>query len=299
MLQTPNFNEPSGSQLFLLDDYGVPPEGQARSGDLAMDQVFTPVWAAEQLIETFFPDLSSNDLVIDAGCGPGAFLSALPSHIPAIGVELDPKLARMSALNTGRRVVCGDFCNVPLDVNPTVIMGNPPFSIDVVRGFLTRAYSLLPKDGRCGFLLPSYSFQSSHTLVDWNKRWSVTQHAIPRDIFPGLSRPIVFAMFQKDEKRKLVGFALYHETNDIKRMNKQLRYILINGEPRKTSWRALVEFVLSQFGGRASLDAIYKAVEPIRHTTNVWWKEKVRQQLQTGPFFKDGDEWVFEMQKAA
>ena len=67
----------------------------------------------------------------------------------------------------------------------------------------------------------------------------------------------------------------------------------------KTSWRALVEFVLSQFGGRASLDAIYKAVEPIRHTTNVWWKEKVRQQLQTGPFFKDGDEWVFEMQKAA
>lgn len=56
----------------------------------ALSQYFTPTWAAEIIVEQLYPHLSANDLVIEPTCGDGRFLSAIPAHVPAYGVELDP-----------------------------------------------------------------------------------------------------------------------------------------------------------------------------------------------------------------
>jgi predicted RNA methylase len=279
------------AQTLFPDIFGDAPSAIPR-GAVGLEQYWTPAWASESLMEHFFPNLTASDGVIDPACGLGSFLQAIPAHVPAIGVEIDPTLISAARENTGRNVICGDFTTIPLDFKPTVIVGNPPFAIATVRAFLARAYQLLPRDGRCGFLLPAHAFQHAHTVTDLHKDWSISQRAIPRDIFHGLSTPLVFAMFVKEEQRRLVGFALYEECNAVKRMPKPMRYLLIKGSPRKTSWRTLVEFVLTQLGGKAKLDSIYAHVAPLRHTENQWWREKVRQVLQMGPFVKDGDQWA-------
>lgn len=51
----------------------------------------TPVFAAELIVEEFYPGLSEADAVLEPSCGFGAFLRAIPNAVPAIGVEIDPR----------------------------------------------------------------------------------------------------------------------------------------------------------------------------------------------------------------
>lgn len=173
------------------------PNDQIRS----LGQYPTPVWVAEDLVERHFHDLDSGDMVIEPSCGPGAFLSALPDGVPAIGVEIDAAVAEQARENTGRRVVVGDFRTVGLDVQPTAIIGNPPFNLEVIDGFLARAHQMLPEGGRVGFLLPAYAFQTAARVAGYADHWSLMQEMIPRNIFPGLKLPLVFALFSKDRRR--------------------------------------------------------------------------------------------------
>ncbi|HVT35101.1 MAG TPA: hypothetical protein VHE37_05940, partial [Nevskiaceae bacterium] len=85
--------------------------GQDRRREL--NQFFTPLFVAEALVERYFSHLTSRDLVLEPSCGDGAFLAAIPSHIPAVGVEIDPVMAQR-ARATGREVISGDFRTVPL-----------------------------------------------------------------------------------------------------------------------------------------------------------------------------------------
>jgi site-specific DNA-methyltransferase (adenine-specific) len=71
-------------------------------------QWFTPVFAAARLIEFHFPDLTEDDMIVEPTCGSGNFLKALPDHVPAYGVELDPEIAMIARQSTGRHVVTGD-----------------------------------------------------------------------------------------------------------------------------------------------------------------------------------------------
>ncbi|PKO61476.1 MAG: SAM-dependent methyltransferase, partial [Betaproteobacteria bacterium HGW-Betaproteobacteria-17] len=91
-----------------------------------LGQYPTPVWVAQALIERYFDDLDASDCVIEPGCGPGAFLAAIPEHVQAIGVEIDAMIALEAASNTGRRILTRDFRSIQLDVQPTVVIGNPP-----------------------------------------------------------------------------------------------------------------------------------------------------------------------------
>jgi type I restriction-modification system DNA methylase subunit len=59
----------------------------------SMGQYMTPDWAAEALVDRYFSDLGESDLVLEPSCGRGAFLRALPAHVQALGVEIDPNLA--------------------------------------------------------------------------------------------------------------------------------------------------------------------------------------------------------------
>lgn len=250
-------------------------------------QWFTPEWAAFELVERFFPDLGPADLVVEPSAGLGAFLKAIPAHVPAIGVEIDPEIAEQCRQNTGREVITADFGFASLPHDVTAAIGNPPFSVPVITRFIARL-GTLPLCSRAGFLLPAYALQTHNTVVPWLDRWRLRAEIIPRRLFPGLKLPLVFTMFERGQSREMVGFALYREAVEFDRMGETAREVLTNGRPRRNVWRALVEEILKQLGGEADLAEIYRAIEPKRPTPNAWWKEKVRQILQRHfePVFK-------------
>lgn len=244
----------------------------------SLGQYMTPAWAAAALVDRFFGDLSSSDLVIEPTCGRGAFLQAIPAHVPAFGVEIDPELAAIAQRASGRKVIVGDFRMVDLPVRPTAFIGNPPFSVEFIQDLLERAFMLLPDEGRVGMIVPSYTFQTANTVIDMAARWSIEQTQIPRTLFEGLSMPLCFAQFTKGNTRGLVNFALYHEHAAVARLQARYRELLRSGEG--SVWTAVVRAGLESLGGTASLVDLYREIEGHRPTTNEFWKAQVRKVVQ-------------------
>lgn len=238
----------------------------------------TPVWVAEALVERHFAYLEAGDMVIEPSCGPGSFLSAFPDNVPAIGVEIHAAIAEQARSNTGRTVIVGDFRTVQLDVRPTAIVGNPPFNLKTIDGFLDRAHELLPEGGRVGFILPAYAFQTAARVANYADRWSLMQEMIPRNIYQGLRLPLVFALFSKDRRRTLIGFALYREAADVQRLPDPYREILAAGSG--SVWRRVIETALAQLGGEGDLSAIYAEIEGRRPTRTRFWREGIRRTLR-------------------
>jgi len=73
----------------------------------------------------------------------GTFLNAIPSGVTGVGAEIDPKVVKLASENTGRKIIVGDFCTVPMDESPTLVLGNPPFRMSVVDRILNRAFDML------------------------------------------------------------------------------------------------------------------------------------------------------------
>lgn len=266
---------------------------ETQSTQRQFGQWFTPAWAADALIERYFPGLGPHDLVLEPSCGAGAFLQALPPEVPAIGVEIDPHFAELARRNTGREILVGDFRRIPVPFTPTVIVGNPPYEVRLIEGFLSRARHLLPDNGRCGFLLPAYAMQTHRRVWKWHQHWSISADIIPRRLFPRLRLPLLFVMFTKEEVRTMVGFALYREAVEIDALSARAKRILVDGAPRMGAWRALVQATLEKLGGRATLPELYHAIEPRRPTPNPWWQEKTRQILQR--YFRQVDRGVWSL----
>lgn len=245
---------------------------------MRLGQYMTPDWAAEALVEHYFPSLGAHDLVIEPSCGRGAFLRALPHYVPAIGVEIDPDLAHVAERSTGRRVIVGDFRMVDLPFTATVMIGNPPFSVRTIEEFLDRAWHVLHDEGRIGLLLPCFAFATAATVDRLAERWSIQQDMLPRNLFPGLSHPLCFAQLTKGRTRGLVGFALYHEAAAIQRLRARYRALLASGEG--SVWAAVVRAALEALGGTASLQALYREIDGNQPTSNAYWQAKVRQTVQ-------------------
>lgn len=243
-----------------------------------LGQYQTPRWAAEAIIDRYFPNLGLFDLVLEPSCGDGRFLQSLPAHVPAIGVEIDPALAADAARNTGRRILVGDFRSIDIDFAPTTVLGNPPFKHDVISAFLDRAHQLLPDEGRAGFLLPAYYFQTASRVDALARRWSIAQEMVPRNIYPRLRLPLCFAMFRKGRRRELVGFALYGQTHAVHNLGAPFRELL--NQPARSVWARVVLEALTRLGGEATLEALYDAIAGNRPTPNRWWQAKVRQVVQ-------------------
>jgi adenine-specific DNA-methyltransferase len=250
----------------------------------ALHQWFTPRWVCEAIIERHYNGLDLGDRVLEPSCGDGRFLQALPVEVDAIGVEVDPIVAELARQNTGRPVIVGDFLTADIPGRVTHVVGNPPFDAGLIHGFLARAHGLLEEGGSCGLLLPAYVLQTSSKVMALNRQWSISQELMPRNIFPRLHLPLVFAMFRKDRVRQLVGFFLYREAADVAKLPRELRDVL--DQPSKGSvWRRAVRAAFQRLGvGTATLDALYGAVE--RPCENRFWREKVRQVLQTYPEFQ-------------
>lgn len=263
----------------------------------ALGQFMTPLWAADALVEEFYPELDSSDIVIEPSCGDGAFLQAIPDHVPAIGVEIDQRLASEAIVNTGRKIITGDFRTVDIPEKPTLIIGNPPFKSSLIDEFLIRSAQLMTDGGRVGFLLPTYAIQTPSTVLRWNETWSLDQRLIPRTLFPRAIRPLVFLMFTKDKHRRMLGgFALYRAAYEINSMREEIKALLIQGEPRKPVWRSVVEFAMKRLGGTCHLKDLYSYIEPIRPSENPWWKAKVRQTLQR--YFTPVDRGMWSLKPA-
>lgn len=274
------------AELFPRSDE-MPRSQQGKRLDL--EQFFTPAWAANRLVEHYYPDLGGNDLVVDAGTGRGAFLGEIPSEVPAVGIELDPELAALARERTGREVIVGDFCTVKIPGTPTLVIGNPPFGRKVINGFLERAHQLLPSDGRCGFIMPAQVFSYAGPFHEWAGRWSITQDIIPRQLFPRLSVPLVFAQFCKGGVRRHFGFFLFDETRDVGASRKRVQLLLVQGARRKSVWRAAVEHAIEALGGAATSQQLYAYLASRRPTDNNYWRDKIRQILNLGPFEKRSD----------
>ena len=258
-----------------------------------LHQWFTPQWVAEAIVERHFAHLNLGDTVLEPSCGNGRFLRAIPDHVNAIGVEIDPAMAEAARRGTGRRVIVGDFLNAAIDEPVTHVVGNPPFDARLIAGFLDRAHALLPDEGTCGLLLPAYVLQTSSKVMAMAAKWSISQELMPRNIFPRLHVPLVFTMFRKGGARTLIGFFLYGETNDVRALPAGLR----SGLDQSTGgsvWRRAVAGAFGLIGRtRATLADLYAAVE--RPSENRYWREKVRQVLQSYPEFRRAGAGLWEL----
>ena len=260
------------------------------NGRKKFGQYFTQTWVAELLVQRHFPELDRDSFVVEPSCGAGAFLEAIPAHVPAVGVEIDPRWAEI-ARGTGRPVILGDFSEVSFEKRPTHIIGNPPYSTRIVDAFLERSAGLLAEGGKVGFIIPAYMFQTASRVVRWNGAWSLAQEMLPRDVFgsgPGealITKPVVFATFTRDNRKVMAGFGLYREVADVGSMPEEIRAVL-KGAGGQVWLRAVIR-AMASLGGRAGLSDIYKAMEPRRPTGTEWWKEKVRQVLAMPPFEKE------------
>lgn len=246
----------------------------------AFGQYPTPQWVADLIVDHYFPDLTASDFVIEPTCGPGRFLRALPDHVPAMGVDLDPVMARIAREYSGRHVIEGDFLTVDLPEQPTMMIGNPPFNLDLIDGILDRAHRILPWDGRMGLILPAYALQTARRVAGYSDHWSLKQDMIPRNIFEGLKLPLVFATFIKERVRTMIGFSFYLEAAAIQSLKKEYRHTLVHGGSHKSGWRSVIEDALRSLGGRANLTEIYQEIEGKRPTKNPNWREQVRKILR-------------------
>ena len=256
-------------------------------------QCMTPGWAAIPLVELF--GVYPHDRVLEASAGTGSFLAAIPDHIEAIGVEIDARLAVIAHQRTGREIIIGDFRHVPIDFEPTAIVGNPPFDLDIIDAFLDRAYTLLPEGGRIGWVLPAYAFQTAGRVVRYNERFAISQTLIPRNIWEGLRLPLVFSIFTKDRQRALIGFALYRETTEIKALPARFRDILESTDG--PVWLKLVTKALAALNGRASVEEIFRLVEPEAPRSNSYPRQSVRKTLLQ--YFDRVGEGVYAFPRAA
>jgi site-specific DNA-methyltransferase (adenine-specific) len=248
---------------------------------------------AQAIIDRYYPDLGRNHFVIEASCGDGRFLQAIPADVPALGVEIDPGLAALAAVRTGREVLVGDFRTVRIDRSATHIIGNPPFQLDVIDDFLDRAHDLLVEGGKVGWILPCYALQTARRVVSYAYRWGLQQDIIPRNIFPNLQQPLTFVRFTKGRSRVLVGFALYDETLGVHGLDEATQNILQHGGSGGAVWREAIGETLRRLGGRANLKTLYQAMESRRPTGNRFWREKIRQTLYRypGTFQPNDGEW--------
>jgi site-specific DNA-methyltransferase (adenine-specific) len=254
-------------------------------GNSLLDQYYTPEWAATRIVETFLHDLSaSKHAVIDAGCGAGPFLKAIPLEIAAAGVEVDPQLAEVARRNTGRLVITGDFATVPLPFSPTHIIGNPPFKREVLKGFIDRAAKDLPPEGIAAFLMPTASLSFSGPIEAYRDVFSIRHELLPRNLFPRIMAPISFVIFTKNFRRQLWGFALFDEIAGILTMPKSIKLVLAQGSPGRRTWPAAVSEAMDILGGEATLEQIYALVASNRPTNTQWWRDATRRELHEGHY---------------
>lgn len=249
-------------------------------GNESLDQFFTPLWAAEKIIRHYYRDLTAKDVVCDPGCGDGRFLMSLPKNIAAYGFEIDAQMAEKARENSGRNVYVGCMTSLPFPQTPTLCIGNPPYDMGIVNSFLDRAFEEMDYGGRVGFLLPVYFFQTADTVKEYMRKWSLAYDLIPRNMFENMSKPCMFARFQKEKIAHSVGFFLYDETSDMLSLSRKYRFLFLGNASSTHLWGEVIDKALVALGGAATTQQIYAEIEGKRPTSTTHWKAQIRKVLR-------------------
>jgi site-specific DNA-methyltransferase (adenine-specific) len=212
-------------------------------------------------------------------------LQCVPAEVPAWGVEIDPDLAMQARQRTGREVINDDILSVELPRKFDVVFGNPPFESAFISKMLDRLFVEMDEGLRCGVLLPAYVVQTPSTVLRWSRQWTIFAELLPRTLFPRARSPLLFAILTKDPIPSFRGMRLYLEADGVERLKPEFRDMMNDGTG---TWREVVESALASLGGEEHLTRIYEKVGRRRPTDNPWWREKVRQTLQRGPFVSRG-----------
>lgn len=244
----------------------------------AYGQYMTKRWAAERLLEHIGMP-KAGEVVLEPSCGTGAWLHAVPSDVEAIGVEIDPALAAIAATDTGRRIIVGDFTEVEIDFDPSLIVGNPNFTSAIIEAFIRRTATLLPAAGRAAFILPCHSFSFASRTLSLLGGFETKIDLLPRDLYPRISFPLMLAQFKKSVETRLIGFVLFEEAAAIRSMRAEYRQIAENG--RRPIWGEILECALRALGGEGTLAEIYDVVEKFRPTANAFWRDALRREAGT------------------
>src|SRR3546814_14330368 len=93
----------------------------------------------------------------------------------------------------------------------------------VSEGFLYRAHQILPDDGLVAMVLPAYAFQTPSRVSKWMDRFANDVNMIPRTLFPGLSKPLVWAKYTKTIHSRFSGIMLFADTRDIQPVERAKR----------------------------------------------------------------------------
>lgn len=259
--------------------------------DPALDQWFTPPWAADVLVADALKGMGTLS-VLEPAAGTGNILAAIPSCHDALGIEIDPRMVAEARQKTGREVVEGDYRYVDLgDRRFGAIVGNPPFGADDVDALVSRSHHLLEEDGVLALILPAHLPASSERIEKWREKFAIEVQILPRNLFPRLTFPLAWTKMIKCQRRTLVGLMLFSEQSDVSAMPGQTRRALARG----ATWCEVIADALASLGGRATLHEIYSAVEPRRRSPNPHWKDKTRQVLREYQTFKLVDEKIWQL----
>lgn len=251
-------------------------ELDARAGDAALDQWFTPFWAAEELTADAMRGLGRVS-AIEPACGTGAFLTAIPHDCEAFGVDIDQRVVAAARANSGREVLIGDYRTIDLTGRAVqLVIGNPPFPMDIVGGFVTRSHQLLDEGGVLALVLPAFAFQTPSRVARWMDHWSIDVSLIPRTLFGKISQALVWAKFTKTGARRYHGLMLFREQDEIEGMRPAFRKAVA----APGTWREVVRLALESLGGSARLESIYDVIAPAHRAGRAHWQAKVRQILQ-------------------
>lgn len=251
------------------------PEEERPDRNPALDQYFTPRWAADLLVMDALRGMGDVS-VLEPAAGDGAILGVVPAACMALGVEIDPIMAEAARRITGREVLTGDLRTVDLSGRTfQAVVSNPPFDATIIDALVSRAYEMLPEDGVIGLVLPAHIPASSARIERWGARFAIETRLLPRNLFPRLTLPLIWTRMVKTRKRTLVGLFLFEHQSDVSAMPDRTRRRLQAGG----TWRDVIADALVSLGGEADLRQIYAAVEPRRRSPNPHWKDKTRQVL--------------------
>ena len=283
--------------LFQDNTEDVNPNDDARVSELG--QYMTPRWAAEILLARMNP--TRHDFILEPSCGKGSFIHAaniLAPDATVIGCEIDPRLAEIARIDTGRMILTGDFLDDALTagLEPTLTIANPPYTSEAIAAFIRKAYEMMPTLGRAGFLMPVHSLSFAQRTLEVLRGFEVSIELTPRDLYPRISFPLLFAKMQKTGVTRLVGFACYEEATGIRSMRAEYRKILNEG--RKPIWREVTTMAISALGGEASLKEIFEVIEDFRPTNNKFWRDGIRRVAGDKKYFVRVSEGRFRLPEA-
>src|SRR3546814_13571242 len=123
--------------LFDAVQPAVETDRNARSGNAALSQFFTPFWVAEELVHDALRNLGTDIHIAEPSCGTGAFLAAIPKTCPAFGVVIDPAVIPAALANSGRDVLLGAFRHIDLGQRTDeATVDNPHFTMALIADFL-------------------------------------------------------------------------------------------------------------------------------------------------------------------